>query len=415
MALSFYNRQDIFSTFVEDGKIGLMDKSRKQVIPPVYDSIEHFDAQYVRVTRNKKVGLVDIEGRECVPCKYQEIRSPFERYIPYISVLQDGLWGVATKTGIMVIPCRYDTNPSYVFQRYAIVSNDGYKGIIDLKTGITLVDCVLSDIVYSTIGTSFTIDYVAGKITDTGLYSVFSADGNEVLSKLEHVRVYGEFIIIQKHGKYSILNKSLDTLLTSVFDHIDPLHGYHTRLLVHKDRKYGILGPDLNYVVPCIYEEIHYSNPGFYCVVQNHKLGIINDDGCIIANCEYDYTGPVYSYEGIYCLRKENKVLDSIYSSWEYVYINSKGIRISNKMYTDGRPFENGKAVVFTETHRGWIDTDGVEHDMKPRHQVRRTDDELCSDYDQQIHEELIQAGLRDAFGLSSEDSVPDDFAPWLG
>ena len=41
----------------------------------------------------------------------------------------------------------------------------------------------------------------------------------------------------------------------------------------------------------------------------------------------------------------------------------------------------------------------------------RRVDlEEMWADYQNQLHEELVQVGLRDAFGLSSEDEVPNDW-----
>ena len=41
----------------------------------------------------------------------------------------------------------------------------------------------------------------------------------------------------------------------------------------------------------------------------------------------------------------------------------------------------------------------------------RRVDsEEMWEDYQNQLHDELIQDGLRDALGLSSEDEVPKDW-----
>ena len=57
----------------------------------------------------------------------------------------------------------------------------------------------------------------------------------------------------------------------------------------------------------------------------------------------------------------------------------------------------------------GWIDINGNESLKQPRHSRSQNTCDTNPDWDE-ITRDLVDIGLRDAFGLSSEDEVPTDW-----
>ena len=119
-------KYDKVSAYKEDGfalvqlgsKVGLIDKSGKEVVPCKYDRINgttiiynnaylsvYFVDGFVGVLLDGKWGYVAQDGNEITPMKYDEIR-PFCDSMA--SVVYDRKRGYIDTSGKEVIPCRYD-------------------------------------------------------------------------------------------------------------------------------------------------------------------------------------------------------------------------------------------------------------------------------------------------------------------
>ena len=57
--------------FKKDGKLGLIDQTGKEIIPPIYDEVGSFNQQGLAlVKKNGKRGLIDTTGKEIIPLIY---------------------------------------------------------------------------------------------------------------------------------------------------------------------------------------------------------------------------------------------------------------------------------------------------------------------------------------------------------
>lgn len=101
-----------FYKIKDHGKYGLADPSGKVIQRPKYDAIMSKNAQgLIRVTRDGKIGFLNLKGVEVVTPKYTKIEEPAEGLM---KVEIDGLYGfLDAKTLKEVTPCIY----SFIYKK----------------------------------------------------------------------------------------------------------------------------------------------------------------------------------------------------------------------------------------------------------------------------------------------------------
>ena len=88
-----------------NGKYGFIDKTGKEVVPPIYDEIGFFLDDLAKVKLNGKMGFVDQTGKEVVPPIYEETGYFLEGLE---KVASNGKYGFIDKKGHVIIPISYD-------------------------------------------------------------------------------------------------------------------------------------------------------------------------------------------------------------------------------------------------------------------------------------------------------------------
>lgn len=122
---------------VKQGKIGVVNKTGKFVIPPVYECIEPFKNGMAAVCKKYKWGFVDTNGKEVVPIQYDEVKSFNEEY----AAVRLGLnWGFINTKGREVVNLfKYDSFKGEGYNEgLAAVSKNGKYGFID-KLDFTVI------------------------------------------------------------------------------------------------------------------------------------------------------------------------------------------------------------------------------------------------------------------------------------
>lgn len=72
-------------------KKGLINKTGKIVIQPIYDYISSFNKVFIKVTKNGKLGLSDRNGNVIVPIIYEELETTYNKNL--FAARLDGKWG----------------------------------------------------------------------------------------------------------------------------------------------------------------------------------------------------------------------------------------------------------------------------------------------------------------------------------
>ncbi len=133
------------------GRVGFLDLDGRDAVPCVYDAADHgFASGRARVRRGDRWGFVDRDGLEVVPCRYVAA----ENFLPsgHARVAREGGWGLIDLGGREVVPCRYldvgrvsegRVRVSRGFERRGDVTF-GRTGYVDLE-GNEVVPCVYED------------------------------------------------------------------------------------------------------------------------------------------------------------------------------------------------------------------------------------------------------------------------------
>jgi WG containing repeat len=105
-----YTGDSLFSGVMLNGKYGKVGINGNLVIPCEYVGIDHFSMGLAKVKKQVgdtyKFGFVNYSGEEIVACIYDKVEK-FGRGYEVSLVNKDGLWGLIDIKGKELIPCKY--------------------------------------------------------------------------------------------------------------------------------------------------------------------------------------------------------------------------------------------------------------------------------------------------------------------
>lgn len=122
------------------GKVGVINAKGEVIIAPKYDAIEYVvSSKFFRTRKDMKQGVVDINGKEIIPAKYNFVQTLFkdeENNKTYFFVGIDGENGVIDENDKIILDLKY----RYVSRTYdmIIVSRDDKHGILDLDFNVVV-------------------------------------------------------------------------------------------------------------------------------------------------------------------------------------------------------------------------------------------------------------------------------------
>ncbi len=105
---------------------------RKKAVAKGYDAIYPFVRGKAKVVKNGKIGYINMEGEEFIPCKYEEI-FPFEN--GKAKVQRDSKFGYINEQGEEIIECKFDYIGPFKNGR-AVVKLNGKLEIIDAEGNV---------------------------------------------------------------------------------------------------------------------------------------------------------------------------------------------------------------------------------------------------------------------------------------
>ena len=106
----------------------LFDTSGNMIVSPDYE-IKSSAESIVKVRKDDLYGYIDKSGKIVSPCIYDEAE---DFHNGFAIVCKGGLWGVIDKSGKETIPCKYQ-GVSFFYDGLAFVNKDGKWGFVDLN------------------------------------------------------------------------------------------------------------------------------------------------------------------------------------------------------------------------------------------------------------------------------------------
>ena len=228
------------------------------------EAIDNFDSKQniwyedniLRVQKDGKYGLIDFEGKEVLPCDYEEIVA---------------LKGVTNNL---------------------LVKKDGKVGLVNEK-GQTIINTEYKDI--KTLKEGYKNEYII--VNDNNQYGIISTTGTIIVEpKYEDVKYLNnsEMFAVKETGIWKLINKDSQILIDGGYDNIIEAKGEN--VVVEKGGKYGVITTKNEEKIPVEYEQIKYTFSIYYIAKTGGKYGIINLNNEQVK--DFNYTNMNYVEKG---------------------------------------------------------------------------------------------------------------------
>lgn len=227
-----------------------------------------YNGQVLRVQKQGKYGLINMDGTEILPCEYEEIKA-LQGVENAILVQKEGKYGIVNNEGKTLI------EPNYVeiqglgkeaSQGFIVKNQEGKYGIIDISNKQVL------ETKYDAISKIHEGDYYV--VTENGKQKVVKKDGTEILNG-----EYDEIVAILKNPENGIIYKD--------------------------NEKYGLMNLEGTKIIAENYDDLKEAKTGIFIVKQKDNYGIIDQEGKTLV--EVKYKGINYNEKAdIYITEDEN-------------------------------------------------------------------------------------------------------------
>lgn len=347
--------------------------------------IEGFHEGMALIEKNGKWGFIDINGNISCPCIYDELcidpflrrgerfkyldtlsdylRGPLSFHEGLASVSRHGKYGFIDKNGREVIPCMYD-DASYFSDGLACVKLNGKYGFID-RLGREVIPPT-----YDTAGNFFNglapVDH--NKIIDKCGRVVFSVKGMYPFTRVhEFSEGLAHFSI---HSKYGFIDNTGREVIPCTFD---GAHKFAEGMACVKRKyaspnssayqyKHGFIDTTGEIVIPCIYEDSgRYFSEGLVSVAKEVRgdygkyirWGFVDKTGKEVIPCKYQWVDNFH--DGLAMFRSDN----SYRGVWGF--IDKTGKEVIPPKYVNIKKFSEGWAPFERGGIWGLIDKNGNE------------------------------------------------------
>ena len=221
----------------------------------------------------------------------------------YISVFQNGKWGVINSKGEIVIEPTYDN---------MLIIPDANEPIFICQTDVDLEKGTYK---------SYAIDDKSNKIF--GNYETIEAIQN--IDKDNNVFYDANALIVSNNRKYGLINFSGKQLLECKYDKIEPIKYIKNSLMIQLDNKKGISDNSGNIIAEPTYSDVQALTDRYEdgYIVKNSKglNGVINYNKKQTLDCKYSKIENIYGNEMYFVTENNNK--EVIKSGGEIVVKNN--------------------------------------------------------------------------------------------
>lgn len=335
-----------------------------------------YEQNVLRVEKNGKYGLIDLDGKKITEIKYDEIET-LKGVQNSILVKENGKYGLINTSGATIVNPKfseikaYDTDDykhGYITidenKKYGLVS---YAGTTILKNEYEKIEQIYGE-------KYFVID--EGKSQ-----KVIDSIGNVVLEKdFDSIsQINSDGVVFQKDKKYGFMNYEGKVLIDAKYDELKELNIGILR--AKKDKNYGIIDLEDKEKLKFKYSDIYYKeNAGFYVAEgDSYNSEILDSDFNVKAegiiselNEDKGYiklkVGDEYKY---YNFKFEGKNVTEVLSSntlfvsqkdGKYGFVDKDGNVVVDYIYDEAQEQNSyGFAAVKKDNLWGSIDSKGKE------------------------------------------------------
>ena len=259
--------------------------------------------------------------------------------VSYFPVYSDGKWGIINSNGDTIIKPQYEEMP--------VVPNNSQAVFI----------C------------TYDVDYENGtyktKVVNEKNNTIITGYDNvkfiDYIDKDENLHFVENVLIVEKDGKFGLVDFKNKNLLNTEYDEISILNGVDNSLIIKKDDSVGLCDYNGSIIVNPEYREIkaigdNYKN-GYITVNHEGLHGIIDFNKSVIFENKYLDIKPIYS---------SNRYAVKIDEG--YKIINKDGEILLDKTLEDVKDI-NGENIIFKENGKYGITTTYLENKVEAKYE----------------------------------------------
>ena len=325
----------------KNGKYGLIDLNGKELLPAEYDEITVLEGieNSIIVKKDGNVGLVNDNGSFIVEVNYKEIKNLGDTYKEgYITINEKGKYGLVSATKKQILEDKYDEISQIYLKEYYLVKENGAQKLINSK-GETIIKDGFEEIKSATTkGVIFTKNKLYGEMDSSGQIAIEA--------KYQDLKEVKDGIYIAKQNdKYGIIDNMENIKLA--FDYTGIVYNEKANLFLAEDSEYktSIIDDKYNVKIVGILSEIN-TDESYIRMRVNDEYKYYNLNGEETSNTE------VLKNNTIFLSKKDGK----------YGYVDKKGNAVTEYIYDDAtEQNEYGFAAVKKNGLWGSIDKEGKE------------------------------------------------------
>lgn len=352
---------------------------KKEQIFKEYDRvevIENFDSKQniwyeeniLRVYKNEKYGLIDLEGKTILNCDYDEItslKSVKENFI----VRQNDKVGLVNSKGQEIIKIQYKeikTLKEGYKNEYIIVDENDICGVIS-TSGTIILEPAYKQIKY--LGNA----EVYAVLIDN-VWTLIKKNGEVINNAYNYISVKGENVVVEKDGKYGIITTKGEEKITPTYESLE--YAFSVYYIAKQEGKYGIINIDNEPIIPFEYLNMYYVEDKSILIgdITTTETVIFDNNlaqklkGLFVFEDEYikariDGQNKYYNYRFEEKQNRELLTKNTLFVSekdGKYGYLNVSGEIVVDYIYDDAKEQnEAGYAAVKKDGKWGCIDRAG--------------------------------------------------------
>lgn len=259
--------------------------------------------------------------------------------ISYFPVYTDGKWGIINSNGDIIIEPQYEEMP--------IIPND-------LKT---IFICTY-DVNYENGTYKTKVINEKNESIITGYDNIYFID---IVNKNSELNVANNTLIVEKDGKFGLVDLSGKNLLDVDYDKIEILEGIDNSLIITKGEYVGLCDYQGNIIINVVYKEIKgiendYKN-GYITVNDANLYGMVDFNKTVIFDNQYLDIKPIHA---------SNKYVVKIDEGYRIVDKNGK--LINENSFEDIKEI-NDDNIVYKENGKYGIITINLEKKIEPQYE----------------------------------------------
>ena len=338
--------------------------------------IENFDSKQniwyeeniLRVYKNEKYGLIDLEGKTILNCDYDEItslKSVKENFI----VRQNDKVGLVNSKGQEIIKIQYKeikTLKEGYKNEYIIVDENDNCGVIS-TSGTIILEPAYKQIKY--LGNA----EIYAVLIDN-VWTLIKKNGEVINNAYNYISVKGENVVVEKDGKYGIITTKGEEKITPTYESLE--YAFSVYYIAKQEGKYGIINIDNEPIIPFEYLNMYYVEDKSILIgdITTTETVIFDNNlaqklkGLFVFEDEYikariDGQNKYYNYRFEEKQNRELLTKNTLFVSekdGKYGYLNVSGEIVVDYIYDDAKEQnEAGYAAVKKDGKWGCIDRAG--------------------------------------------------------